>query len=416
MPERISVVGLSCDGAPLSPAAARALSEADLVVGAPRHLDMLSASLGPTVRTGRLGANLAAACDLIAAEPGQVSVLSSGDPGFFGVVRVLAERFGARRLDVHPGVSSVAVAFARIGIPWDDAVVVSAHGRPLDAAVAEVQRPGAPPGKVAVLTSPDNPPESLGKALLSSGSPATGSSMEEPSAGGPSTARVYVCSRLGSASESVTKTDLTGLAGRIWDPLSVVILLRTPERVATHPQLAWGLPEEAFEHRGGMITKSEVRAVALGRLELPPTGVFWDVGAGSASVAVEVARLAPGLDAYAVEHDADQVERCRRNAAVHGVAVHVVAGTAPDALEDLPDPDRAFVGGGGITVLDAVLSRLRPGGRVVATYTAVDRAVEAEARLGALVQLAVSRGDRLPDGALRLVAQNPVFVVWGPRS
>ncbi|HEX5267088.1 MAG TPA: hypothetical protein VFW24_09975, partial [Acidimicrobiales bacterium] len=106
--------------------------------------------------------------------------------------------------------------------------------------------------------------------------------------------------------------------------------------------------------------------------------------------------------------------RARRNADRHGAALEVVEGRAPAALNGLPDPDRAFVGGGGVEVLDAVLARLRPEGRGVATVAAVDRAAEAEARLGNLVQVGVARGRRLPDGGLRLAAQNPVFVVWGP--
>jgi precorrin-6Y C5,15-methyltransferase (decarboxylating) len=193
-----------------------------------------------------------------------------------------------------------------------------------------------------------------------------------------------------------------------------VILLAEPG-LQSAPVLAWGLPDESYEHRDGMITRAEVRAVALGKLALPLRGVLWDVGAGSGSVAVECARLAPTLRVLAVEeHDAD-ARRIEQNADRHGVAVEVVTGPAPAALDGLPDPDRVFVGGGGHTVLAAALERLRPGGRVVATYAAVDRAVAAADRLGAVVQVAVSRGRRLPDGGLRLAAENPVFVVWGPQ-
>src|SRR5207253_9694029 len=133
------------------------------------------------------------------------------------------------------------------------------------------------------------------------------------------------------------------------------------------------------------------------------------------SVAVECGRLAPGLRVFAVERDAGDVDRLRTNAApVTGISV--IAGDAPGALVGLPDPDRAFVGGGGLDVLDAVLARLRPGGVVVATYAALDRAAAAAQRLGNLVQVAVSRGTPIgPDGALRLAAENPVFVCWGPR-
>jgi precorrin-6Y C5,15-methyltransferase (decarboxylating) len=131
-------------------------------------------------------------------------------------------------------------------------------------------------------------------------------------------------------------------------------------------------------------------------------------------VGVEAARLAPGLRVVAVERDADQCRRIEANAVAHRAAVEVVEGAAPAAFAALPDPDRAFVGGGGIDVLDAVLDRLRPGGTVVATYAIVDRAVEAQRRLGHLVQLDVSRAVPVADLGIRLAPENPVFVCWGP--
>jgi precorrin-6Y C5,15-methyltransferase (decarboxylating) len=155
-----------------------------------------------------------------------------------------------------------------------------------------------------------------------------------------------------------------------------------------------------------MITKPEVRAVVLGKLALPATGVLWDVGAGSGSVAIEAARLRPGLRVLAVERAAEDAARIRANAATHDVAVDVVEAEAPAALIGLPDPDRAFVGGGGLDVLDAVLARLRPGGVVVATYAIVGRAIAAWERLGNFVLVDVAQG-------LAPVAENPVFVCWG---
>ena len=361
--------------------------DADLVVGGRRHLHGLPG------RHLVVGDDVAVVLDGIAAEPGRVCVLASGDPGFFGIVRALAERFGPAALDVRPAVSSVSLAFARVGVPWDDAVVVSAHGRPLPAAA---RRAAAAP-KAAVLTSPEAPPEALGKELAALGARHR---------------RAVVCSRLGTAGEQVTSVDLAGLAAGTWDPLSVVVLL--DGGVAAGPVLAWGRPEEEFAHREGMITKSEVRAVAIGKLALPPAGVLWDVGAGSGSVAVECARLSPALRVVAVERAPDQADRARANAVAHGVGVEVVEGVAPAVLARLPDPDRAFVGGGGLEVLDAVMARVVPGGRVVATFAALDRAAAAYQRLGQLVEVGVSRARPLPGGGVRLVAENPVFVAWGP--
>jgi precorrin-6Y C5,15-methyltransferase (decarboxylating) len=228
-----------------------------------------------------------------------------------------------------------------------------------------------------------------------------------------------VCAKLGEPGEQVTRTDLAGLAAGTFDHLSVVVVRAPDGAPGGAPAqrgmgVAWGLDDDTFAHRAGMVTKSEVRAVALGKLTLPAAGVLWDVGAGSGSVAVECARLAPGLRVFAIERRSDDCERIRANA--WGTGVAVIEGEAPAALAELPDPDRAFVGGGGLDVLDTVVARLRPGGVVVATYAALDRAAEAARRLGSVAQVQVSRGTPVgPGGALRLAAENPVFVCWGGR-
>jgi precorrin-6Y C5,15-methyltransferase (decarboxylating) len=289
----------------------------------------------------------------------------------------------------------VSLAFARIGCAWDDAVVISAHGRPLDGAVSAAF--GLP--KVAVLTAPTQPPQAFGRALVDAGSPPR---------------EVTVASRLGEPGECVTRTDLDGLATGTFDPMSVVLLLEpAPAAPSDAPSLAWGLPESRFEHRAGMITKAEVRGVALGKLGVPLTGVFWDVGAGSGSVAIECARLAPRLTVLAIERSAEDAARIRRNAAAHGANVSVVEAEAPAAFAGLPRPDRIFVGGGGIDVLEQALAMLRPGGRLVATHVLVDRAAAAWRLLGNTAQVSVARSASIADG-FRLEAENPVFISWGP--
>lgn len=393
-PERIVVIGLHGDDDSHLPKRARlAIEQAQLVVGGRRHLAAFAAG---APNTAVIAADVGGVLDQIDAVDGAVAVLASGDPGFFGIVRPLAERFGPHRLDVHPAASSVALAFARLGLSWDDALVVSAHGRRLDEAVTAAFRHP----KVAVLISPDNSASLLGQALLAAGSP--------PRA-------VAVCSRLGLDAEQVVQTDLGGLAEGTWDPLSVVVLMAEGPPVPDRKTLAWGLPEALFTHRAGMVTKAEVRAVALGKLDLPPDGVLWDVGAGSGSVAIECARLAPGLDVHAVEREPEDVDRIATNAREFGVRIRIHAAEAPAALGDLPDPDRVFVGGGGLTVLEACLGRLRAGGQIVAMFAAMDRAIVAAERLGSLTQVSVARSRPLPGGGLRLAAENPVFVVWGPQ-
>jgi precorrin-6Y C5,15-methyltransferase (decarboxylating) len=424
----VTVIGLADDRLDLlSPEARQALADAEVVVGGRRQLWLWQSWSGrPAVAPGgwapetlEVGADvdeLARTVRQRAMEASRrVCVLASGDPGFFGIVRALVRMVDRRVLHVLPAPSSVSLAFARLGLPWDDAMVVSAHGRPL-ADAASILRT-AP--KAAVLTSPDSPPEAIGRALLEAGA-----AMD----------LVAVCSRLGSADERVAELTLADLAAGRFDPLSVVVLLgpgslplvgwapgRSRQEVGgtsgvpvSAKVLAWGLPDSAFTHRAGMITKAEVRSVVLGKLALPAAGVVWDVGAGSGSVAVECALLRPGLTVLAVEESTEESARTSSNALALGAGVHVVTGRAPDALVGLPSPDRVFLGGGGIAVLDAVLEHLRPGGRVVATFAAMDRAAAAATRLGNLVQVGVGRGERLPDGGWRLAARNPVFVVWGP--
>ena len=394
----IVVVGLH-GGLPYGAGAHTALAEADIVVGSARQMAGVVVAVRAGVERVELRGSLDSVFDRIAEayKAGRsVCVLASGDPGFFGIVRAMSRRFDPEQLLVHPAPSSVALAFARLGRSWDDAAVVSAHGRPLAEAVAAVV--AAPNPAVAVLTSPDNPPHVVGRALLDAGMPSCDAA---------------VASHLGDDRETVIRTDLDGLAAGTFDPMSVVALFPETGSASTSPTLAWGQPEAAFEHRDGMITKAEVRAVALGKLALPSSGVLWDVGAGSGSVGIECARLAPGLRVFAVERMADDAARIRTNAAEHAVSVEVVEGDAPAALAELPDPDRVFIGGGGIDVLDEALARLRPGGVVVANYAVVDRAVVAAERLGNLVQVSVSRGIATGSIGMRLRAENPVFVCWG---
>lgn len=391
----ISLVGLH-GGQWFGRDAGAALHHADVLIGAARQFEALVADL-PGERLDLWGP-LDEVLDLAAArssEGQRVCILAAGDPGFFGLARMAAARLGAGRLTIHPAPSSVALAFARIGANWEDALVVSAHGRPLTHAVDAVA--GHP--KVAVLVSKDQPPEALGQALIAAGC-------------GPRC--ITVCSRLGEPDEVIVACDLDGLAGGTFPALSVV-LAQAPEAIdIDHGMgLSWGDPDERYGHRQGMITKAEVRAIVLGQLALPAVGVLWDVGAGSGSVAIESARVAPGLRVLAVERRPDDVERLRANC--RGTGVTVIHGEAPAVLADLPDPDRVFVGGGGLGVLETVLGRLRAGGVVVATYATVERAAAAGRRLGQLVQVSISRGVPVgADGAMRLEAANPVFVCWGP--
>ncbi len=405
----ITVIGT---GTAAGPAASGVPADATLVVGARRHLD--AAALPPGVQRIGLGP-LAPALDAIEehlAKGGTATVLASGDPGFFGIVRALAERFGPAALDVRPSAPSVAVAFARLGLTWDDAVVVSAHGRDPRTAV-NVCRAHA---KTAVLTGPGAGPGELGAALADTGIERT----------------LVVAAALGTAEESVERLSPADAAARDWSAVGVSVVLCLDEgrvlspvpRTVAGPRpspAGWALPEDAFAYRDSMVTKYEVRALALSRLG-PRTGdLVWDIGAGSGSVAVECARF--GAAVVAVERAADGVDRVLANAAAHGVDVQAVHGSAPAVLGQLPDPDAVFIGGGGAdlpAIVAACAARVRR--VVVVTLAALDRVADVRAALagaGLVVEgvlLQSSRLAPLPGEVSRLAATNPVFVLWGTRD
>src|SRR5262249_54140778 len=154
---------------------------------------------------------------------------------------------------------------------------------------------------VAVLVSPDVPPEAVGRALADAGI---------------ADRTVVVASHLGERGEVVTRTDVQGLAAGRYPSRSVVLVL--DERASSSPTISWSRPVDGFSHRASMITKPEVRASVLGRLDLPARGVLWDLGAGSGSVAIEAALSAPALRVIAVERRAEDAARVRANASVLG--------------------------------------------------------------------------------------------------
>lgn len=397
---RITVVGL--DGRPLEEEIEDLLREAALVAGGERHLEMVGVG---GVRAVVLKGDLSKALARIEAVEGPVVVLASGDPGFFGIVRLLAGRFGGENLRVLPGLSSVALAFAGAGLSWDDAVTVSAHGRDPRRAINVCR---AYP-KVAVLTSPDCGPAELANSLEGLGR------------------GFVVAEKLGEPAGRIFHGDASAVAGMEWEDPNVVLVLDEGRTSGTKGWISpgirslgrWALPEDAFEHRSGMVTKSATRAFVLSRLGPGPGDLIWDVGAGSGSVAIECARL--GAAAIAVERDPESCARIRGNAERHDSHLQLVEGEAPEALRDLPDPDAVFIGGTGggfdeIVKLCAVRTR-RAAVLALVTLERVVPAVQILQECGLEVETTYLQTSRMKGvGELhRLAAESSAFVVSGSR-
>ncbi|MFE5535392.1 precorrin-6y C5,15-methyltransferase (decarboxylating) subunit CbiE [Streptomyces sp. NPDC056492] len=343
MADRVTVIGW--DGSPLTAAARSALSAATLVAGAAHHLAL--PEVPPAAERIRLG-SLGLAARRIAGHRGTAVVFADGDPGFFGAVRTLRAPEHGLEVEVVPAVSAVAAAFARAGMPWDDAQVVVAHPRTLRRAVNVCRAHG----KVAVLTSPGAGPAEL--ALLLGGVHRT----------------FVICEELGTVKEQVTVLTSDRVADHSWRDPNVVIVIggqaaapAAPSAAAADP--AWLLGQSAAHTggRGWALTGGDggegesapLRAAQLARLGPRAGDLVWDIGTGSGALAVEAAAF--GAAVIAVDADPRACERATAAARKRGVQLQVVAGRAPHVLEDLPEPDVVRVGGGGAAVARAVADR-----------------------------------------------------------
>jgi precorrin-6Y C5,15-methyltransferase (decarboxylating) len=407
MADRVTVIGW--DGSPLTAAARSALFAATLVAGAAHHLAL--PEVPPGAERIRLG-SVDLAARRIAGHRGSAVVLADGDPGLFGVVRTLRAPEHGLEVEVVPAVSSVATAFARAGMPWDDAQIVVAHRRTLRRAV-NVCRAHA---KVAVLTSPGAGPAEL--ALLLEGVHRT----------------FVICEELGTEREQVTVLTSDKVADHVWRDPNVVIVIGGAVNVAgalpggmpgagwiasrepgyPPPIRGWALPPEQASAAGGLGEgeSMQLRAVQLARLGPRIGDLVWDIGSGSGALAAEAARF--GAAVIAVDADAAACARTDATARRSGVRLQVVQGRAPHVLERLPEPDVVRIGGGGVDVVTACADR-RPQ-RIVTHASTRDQAEAIGAALAAggyAVECALLQSVELDTAAWAERERSVVFLLSG---
>jgi precorrin-6Y C5,15-methyltransferase (decarboxylating) len=340
-------------------------------------------------------------------------VLASGDPLWFGIGRLLIQRFGREHLRFHPAPSSLQLAFARVGRPWQDASWISLHGRDPDPLAAALQKR---PAALAVLTDPGRGGAVEVRRMLAA------SGLEAAYA-------LWLCERLGHPAERVQRLAPQAPIPADCDPLHLVLLLAESPAAPSDPAALplFGLDDGLFlqhDDRPGLMTKREVRIQLLAELALPACGVLWDIGAGVGSVGLEALRLRPQLQGWFLEQRGGSAGLIAANGERLGVRpAGVVQGRAPEALAQLPDPDRVLIGGGGrgrAAVLAAVLERLRPGGVVVIPLATLEALAELRPLLEqascrvAVAQHQAWRGAPLAEGT-RLAPLNPVLVLRGER-
>jgi len=337
---------------------------------------------------------------------GSLVLLASGDPLFFGIGRLLTQYFPAEQLAFYPQVSSVQLALNRLQIPWQEATILSLHGRGVER-LQDALKQGSP--LIVALTDPEHTPAALARFISDLRLPVR--------------YQGWVCSQLGSPHEQILPLQ-EGENSAFPSPNLVVLRRVEPEPDPSRWPLV-GIPDDQFHtfpDQPGLITKQPIRLLTLGALQLPREGVVWDVGAGTGSVAVEIARLSPQLQVYAVERNATGICLIQRNRQRFGLEnLHGIPGAAPQVLADLPDPDRVLLGGGGKGIRDllpVVAARLRPEGILVANFATLETCSETLQWLRSLgwqvrvEHIQISRSTALAEGT-RFAPLNPVYLLQG---
>ncbi len=405
--EKIHIIGIGSDGVQgLTSHARELLAAAELVLGSPH-----AQSLAPELKAERyvLGTDLQEAVRLLERERGRrrIVVLAGGDPLFYGVARYLCDRVGKDHFEVLPHVSSMQLAFARIKESWEEAYLTNLATHPLEEVIDRIRTAET----VGLFTTEEASPPAVAQALL---------------ARGLDYFRGYVCENLGTPNERVTQGELADLVSMEFSPLNVLILKRKPHRPDRARQTSrfrrFGNPDDVFVQsrpKSGLLTQAEVRAISLARLDIQPTSVVWDIGAGSGSVSIEAAQLAENGVVYAIEQDAADYHLIVANAEMFGVKnVKPIHGTAPAVFAGLAQPDAIFIGGTGKEVgrlLEAAFQALRPGGRLVVNVATLESLNSAYQTLKKMTDVEVSviqisRGVSQLE-TLRFEAANPTFLI-----
>lgn len=428
--EPCRIIGVLDNGADgLIPAALAHVRMADLVIGAERTLALFEATFSAHAERRDMGKQLLRVPEWVAEARSagrKVVVLATGDPLCHGIAPYLLGKLSASACEVWPNVSTIQWAFARLGLAWQEAKICSVHNK--DAGEYE---PGATPEHglygllqavrqhdlLAVFTSPDNTPARIARMLVTAG---LGEEFN-----------LSVAAQLWQTEGAQTQEKIIGprLAAQCVDlqcgDPNVVILQRCKARV---PPVLFGLEDSAFVQRKpekGLITKREVRAVSLARMQLRADSVVWDIGAGSGSVGLEAARLCPLGHVYAIEKNVDDaanaLENQRRQLATNYTLVH---NKAPLGMENWPAPHAVFIGGSGgelAELIEIIMQRLHETGWLIMNFVTFENLNAALAKLDALgtawdvTQLQASRSQPILH-MHRLAAENPVWIVSAQRK
>ena len=356
------IIGLGVnETAYLSDDACTALNQVDVVIGSDRQLKVVEHLLNAIGQKHCSFPKFSEFESWISTEQaaGQrtFAVLASGDPLYFGIGRWFSTHFTPSKLRYYPAVSSVQAACHKVGLSLQDADVISLHGRPLERLRDQIKQNQ----KLVILTDDKSRPEMLAQECIDLGF---------------LNARLHVCERLGYENERISSYQITDseIAKQSFDPLHVSII-ETEQCERYVPEFP-GIPDAEFITDAGLgkglITKREVRLSILSLMQPTRDDVIWDIGAGCGSVAIELSKWQSQQQVFAIEHHSERLQCLHQNRSKFGVVsnLKIIEGRAPEALGDLPQPNKVFIGGSDgelESLLTTCWKQLPPNGVLVAS-------------------------------------------------
>ena len=411
----IDIIGLGMSPNDLTQFHMELIQNCDVLVGGARHLSFFPSHKGQTITITKDIKGLIEQLTILSGTA-KIVVLASGDPMFFGIGATLSAKIAKKWLRIHPNISSVAFAFSKIGQSWHDARILSLHSRAMDISDFTNLRNET---KVALLTAPDRGPAYIARNMQKSGLTHFDICVLEH-LGHPDRERVSWFSTPAALIEfDFSNPNIVVLINQ----KNTVPNANTQIDVSHETHL--GLPDSFFSHTKGLITKSEIRVLSLSKLELTRSDhLLWDIGSGSGSVGIEAALMLSQGQVVAIEKNRDRIQHIEQNRQKLGLTNFSTRhADFPDDIDNLPTPDRIFVGGGGKT-LETIIScggrSLTPGGIMVVNTVVLENMTAAMNTLSKMnmhpemIQVQINRASRLATGH-RLTPLNPVWIISGKK-
>ena len=393
--QKISLVGIGMGAEKtLTLEGKKALNEAELLIGAKRMIEAVQKP-GQMVLHEYRSEKIV---EYIREHPKYrtVAIALSGDVGFYSGAKKLIDQLDGN-VEVICGISSVVYFMSKIGLSWDDAKIVSAHGRNCNLISLIRHNP-----KVFSILGTEDGVAVLASRLVYYGM---------------GDVTLYVGENLSYENEKIFHDKAANLTEYRGDALSVVTACNEK---ATPMSAVHGISDGEFLRGKAPMTKEEVRTVSLSKLRLSEDSVCYDVGAGTGSVSVEMALRAWMGQVYAIEKKEDALALLKENKKKFAVDnLVIIPGVAPEAMTELPAPTHAFIGGSSGNMQDIInlLLEKNPKVRIVInciTLETVTEAMNAIRDFGLedvdIVQLAAARSKSIGRYHM-MMGENPIYII-----